>query len=153
MRRLLATGCLLVLALAGCGQEAEIIVPSTDPLASTASGGPRVQQDVVLLHATAVGGTVGDPVPVGTPGQLDAFTAQLTSAAFVQEVRRAVTRARSAAGADQVVEAAVVALGCDVPEAVTLAADGTVRVPAPEAGTERQCLAPMTTVAVLTVAG
>jgi len=152
MRRALATGCLLGLVLAGCGQQAETTVPSTDP-SSAESGGAGASDVVVLLHATAVGGTVGDPVPVGTPEQLDAFTAQLTSAAFVREVRRAVTEARSAASADQAVEAAVVALGCDVPEAVTLTADGSVRVPTPKVGTERQCLAPMTTVAVLTVAG
>lgn len=155
MRRLLGALALLsaLAPLAGCGDDGPSgSATATQPDGSAATT-PPVADDaevIALLHQTAAGGTVTEAfVDVTAPADADEFVAQLTSDELVAQVEAAVGEAR--AGHDGV-QAAVVALGCDVPPGVTVVTSGPgqyLAQPHEVADPLPECLAPVTTVAVV----
>lgn len=137
--------------------ETTTVTPSQTGSGETGSSAPgRVEPDssvVALLSDTAVGGTVDRrPVLVGTRRDVRRFVAQFDSRAFARDVRSAILEAQLPEG--HVLVAAVAAIGCHVPagvELVTRKGVLRVRTERPDAP-EIECLAPMTTVGVFTVA-
>ncbi|WP_109509885.1 hypothetical protein [Nocardioides speluncae] len=165
----LAAG-LLVLALAGCGEEEPTTAnePSSTPSTSSSPGSPDTTdptdaatsdagQDgpvdfelVEIVSATEGGGTVTTtPTQLGGAGKVDAFVAKLNGPELPQEVRSTVKGVRPAP--DEGLFAAVVAIGCDVPHDITLErAAGKLVVKPVIKKTGIECFAPVTSVAVFT---
>jgi hypothetical protein len=153
---LLASAAVVV---AGCGSSSS----STAPEQSHPPAGPVAGAHVLALvpiHAVA-GQVSGLALPLDTPAQVTQFVEQFPPAALVrQRVRGALERALGRAPGqrpDHVV-GAVVASGCDVPKDVVVIADGHggVRIVAEEASSPdqpRECLVPVTTVALVEVPG
>lgn len=141
MRRTLGTTLLgLVLLTGGCGSD-EHVSATGDP--------PPVRATVV--HATAAGGHVTDRATVlGDAAAIGTYVARLRGA-LPGRIRRAARRLDIPDG--QVLVAAVVAVGCDVPPSVSVSGSGAdavftaQRVASPMA----ECLAPVTTVALAVV--
>ena len=168
MGRLLAPA-LLALALvgAGCAREDGAAPGSTESSASSPSttdatpspGGPAQARVVELVSTTLGGGEVHrTPVELAPEDHLDELVAGL-EAGMPDRVRRAVARAardsrvRDELAAGRRLVGAVVWIGCETPREVVVTGSGedlTVRAVVPDKGTV-QCLAPVTTVAVLTV--
>jgi hypothetical protein len=155
MRRTLGPLLLLTLLtplLAGCGDDDG--ASADDPAPSSASSPTSTEPVVVaLLSETAAGGATADRLTaIAGPG-LEAFLGQLESATLGDEVRAEVAGYTVPEGHS--LGAAVVAVGCDVPPSVTVIQDGKgwtltpAKVPSPL----RECLAPVTTVAVVDVPG
>lgn len=165
----LAAG-LLVLALAGCGDEEPTTAedspsapsstasssetPSSDvPTDDAGSGedGPVQFELVEIVSATEGGGTV-QAKPTQLDGDnVDAFVADLKGEDLPDKVRAAADSVRPAP--DEGVFAAVVAIGCDVPHDITLervAGELVVKPVIKKTGVE--CFAPVTSVAVFTTA-
>ncbi len=136
MRRILGT-LLLLLGLVGCGED----------LGPTATD--RAPEVVALVSETAAGGRVSLDATQLTSGSLETFTRQFTSRDLVDEVT---AEAAQTEGSGQVY-GAVVAVGCDVPPGVSVAADGDGWRITPEAVTSPrgECYAPVTTVALVRV--
>jgi surface antigen len=143
----------VLLAVAtGCGQEAASDRGSDPASPSTQSSSSDVAwTQVAIVSGTAAGGSTGATlVRLDTPAALDAFVAQFERPRLGDDVRRAVEAADVPDG--QVVAGAVVSIGCDVPPGVTLSTKEALRVVPDQAATPlRECLAPVTSVAVLTV--
>lgn len=158
------TRALLVLVLSalvllgGCGSRSGGAGSATDTAGSTPAtpgsqgttgAGP---QQVALVTQTAAGGRVGaKPAHLGTPAAVDRFTAQFRGSALADKVTAAVRRAD--VPEDRVLLGAVVAVGCDIPPGVRVehAGDGLRIVAEPVRSPRPECLAPMTTVAVVSV--
>lgn len=169
MRRTLGPLLLLPLLLAGCGEEGA--GSATDDATSTPSassaptttaptdGGADDGTDdgatvLGLVHETNAGGTVSDTLtPIDGDGLLD-FLTQLDSSSLSEQV---MTIAEDNPPADgHRLMAAVVALGCDVPPGVTVTGapddSGTWTVtPDKVTAPLQECLAPVTTIAVVDV--
>lgn len=164
----LAAG-LLVLALAGCGDEepttaedspsspsssaSSTDTPSTStPTDDAGSGqdGPVQFELVEIVSATEGGGTVQTaPTQLGGAGKADQFVADLEGDELPGEVRAAVKSARPAP--DEGLFAAVVAIGCDVPHDITVErAAGELVVKPVIKKTGVECFAAVTSVAVFT---
>ncbi|GAA4682272.1 hypothetical protein [Nocardioides nanhaiensis] len=127
----------LVVLPAGCGESS----PTTG---STTS---RSWELVEILDATAAGGSVSSrPVPVGTAEQQRALTRDLTRPELARRLAEVVAEHETAPGRRLV--GAIVAIGCTPPTEVTYD-DGLVRPP--PSGAQVQCLAPVTSLAVLEV--
>lgn len=162
----LAAG-LLVLALAGCGDEEPTTAedsssspstpsspgssaPSGEPSTGTGEDGPAQFELVEIVSATEGGGTVQtNPTQLGSAGKVDTFVANLKGDELPKEVRAAATSARPAP--DEALFAAVVAIGCDVAHDITLeraAGELVVKPVIKKSGV--QCFAPVTSVAVFT---
>lgn len=147
------------LVASGCGSSSS--TTATDPSQSanqspsSPSAGPIEGAHVLpLVPIHAVAGQVSQhAVPLGTPAQLTTFVRQFSAPLVEQRVRAALEPALSKAGPDVV--GAVVASGCDVPEGVSVNADGSggVRIVAHQASSQppRECLVPVTTVALVEV--
>lgn len=117
----------------------------------TGAGEPRFTQ-VALVSQTAAGGRVAEePARLSTPAAVDRFTAGFRGHALADKVAVAVRRADVPAG--RVLLGAVVAVGCDIPPGVRVEDSGTgVRIVAlPVRSPHRECLAPVTTVALVSV--
>lgn len=137
MRHLLGVLAVL-LSFAACGEEE---APEPD-IADHGSAEP------VLVHATAGEGEAAD-----TATELpDAAAVEEYAAQFDDVLAGKVQRAAGdiEVGADEVLAAQVVAIGCDVPPGATYR-DGAF-VPAKVASPLRECFAPVTTVALAAVA-
>ncbi len=131
--------------------------PTSTPTTGTETGTdtkPDTGNDdwrlVEIVHATAAGGrTSSVPSPIGDAASRAEFTAQFTRGGLADEVDRVARAAQTRPGTTLV--AAVVAIGCDVPPGVVFA-DGEV-TPEKVAEPMKECFAPVTSVAVLEVAG
>lgn len=163
----LAAG-LLVLALAGCGDEEPTTAedsPSSPSSSSSSTGTPSngtptddaggedgpVQFELVeIVSATEGGGTVQTaPTQLGGAGKVDQFIADLKGPELPGEVRAAAKKVRPAP--DEGLFAAVVAIGCDVPHDITVErAAGELVVKPVIKKTGVECFAPVTSVAVFT---
>lgn len=176
MRRTLGPLLLLPLLLAGCGEEgtgaatddatsaessASSTPPPTDEPAAT-DGTTEPPDDEAgdgatllgLVHETNAGGTVSDQLtPIDGDGLLD-FLTQLDSSSLSEQV---MTIAEDNPPTDgHRLMAAVVAIGCDVPPGVSVTAapdDGGTWTVVPDKVTAplQECLAPVTTIAVVDV--
>jgi hypothetical protein len=141
------------LVATGCGASSSTTATDPSQSASRPSAGPIENAHVLpLVPIHAVAGQVSEQaVPLGTPAQLTAFVQQFSAPLVEQRVRSALEPALGQAGPDVV--GAVVASGCDVPEGVTVTADGSggVRIIAQKASSQppRECLVPVTTVALV----
>lgn len=145
MRRTLGTLLLLPTLLgplAGCGDDnASVTVTSPD------------YEVLAILSETAAGGTVSPTLtPVAGPAELAVFTEQFENGAFRDEIALAVADHQPREG--YVVGAAVVAIGCDVPPGVSVAAadDGFAVQADKVVDPLKECFAPVTSVAVVEVA-
>lgn len=173
MRRTLGPLLLLPLLLAGCGEEGT--GSATDDPTSSASSTPAPTSTTTptptdeppatepagdgatvlgLVHETNAGGSVSDQLtPIDGDGLLD-FLTQLDSSSLSEQV---MTIAEDNPPTDgHRLMAAVVAIGCDVPPGVTVTAafddSGTwAVVPDKVTAPLQECLAPVTTVAVVDV--
>lgn len=127
--------------------------PTGSPSGTTAVTDGLDTSVVALLSDTAVGGTVDRrPVLVERRSDIRGFVRQFDSRVFARDVRRAILDAQLPEG--HALLAAVAAVGCRTPagvELVTRRGQLRVRAEAPDAP-EIQCLAPMTTVGIFTVA-
>lgn len=146
MRRIL--GALLVLTvLSGCGSE-DGTGDDTRPTPTDSSSPASFDYDAELVSETAAGGTVVDKlIPIDSDDQLRAFLMQFDSPTFRAEITEA------AAVQDGAVLAAVVAIGCDIAPnvEVTPVAHGYLVSPGKVIDPLEECLAAVTTVAVVTV--
>jgi hypothetical protein len=155
---LLLTGLLGGLATA-CGDDSGGVGDDAGPAptASSPAGRPTGADGAVdfelvtTLTETAAGGDVSpDAVPLGDDAAVQEFVAPF-SEALQTEVQQAV--ASTSVPDDQRLYGAVVALGCDAPDQVQVVASPSglqvvaEKVPAPKP----ECLAPMTTVALVLV--
>jgi hypothetical protein len=142
MRRTLGTLLLLPALLLGCGEEES----SPEPEAA-------LDYDVLaIVSETAAGGTVSSTLtPLPGPDELTAFVEQFDNGGFSDEVTTAVQRHEPREG--YVVSAAVIAIGCDVPPGVSVAdAEEGYAVRASKVTDPlKECLAPVTSVAVVEV--
>ena len=129
---------LMMLVLpAGCGESSE----------TTGSTTSRTWELVEILDATAAGGTVDTrPVPVTTAAQQRALTRDLTRPQLARQLAEVVAAHETAPGRELV--GAIVAVGCTPPAEVDY--DGE-QVRVPPSGARVQCLAPITSLAVLEV--
>ncbi len=149
----------------GCGRDdtaADLAEESSPSATSTPTSTPTTGTDtkpdtggddwrlVEIVHATAAGGrTSRVPSPVGDASSRAKFTAQFTRGGLAEEVDQVARTAQTRPGTTLV--AAVIAIGCDVPPGVVFA-DGEV-TPEKVAEPLKECFAPVTSVAVLEVAG
>ena len=132
MRRTLGTLALLLAtlpSLGGCGDD------------TSAQSPPAEAADVILVSATAAGGDVETrATDVTDEAGLTAYVELLDDSLATR-----VTKAAGEVHGD-VVLAQVVSVGCDVPPSAEV--QGDVIVPAEVAKPMKECLAPVTTVAV-----
>lgn len=136
---LLVLGCVL----AGCG-EAD---PGPDAAADGAASQEPEWELVAILDSTAAGGTVSTrPVPVDTAEQQRALTRDLTRPELARRLAEVVAEHETGPGRRLV--GAIVAIGCTPPTEVAYD-DGQVRPP--PSGARVECLAPVTSLAVLEV--
>ena len=153
---LLATTALLVAA--ACGEDTgSDDTRAEDTPASASSSPPSGTGDVgftevAILHDTAAGGEVSSrAVALEDQQAVEAFVADLDSDKLAGEVQDTADAAQPPAG--QVLVGSVVSIGCDVPPGVDVQrTDGGVeitplKVPSPQ----KECFAPVTTVALVTV--
>lgn len=158
MRNTLGPLLLLPLLLAGCGEEGT--GSATDDPSTSAQGSatpdPGAGEPVVLalVHETNAGGTVSDELtPIGGDGLLD-FLVQFDSSGLGEQVTAVAEDNPAAEGRE--LTAAVVAIGCDVPPGVSVtqpdgAEQGWTVTPDKVTAPLQECLAPVTTVAVVDV--
>ena len=144
------------LLLAGCGEESptdavgrETSSPSpSEPSMST--GDPEQEPTVVaLISASNAGGRVSlEPVPIGDPESLAAFTRGLDGR-FARDVAQ---QARNATVPDgQTLLAAVVGISCEAVMSVQVKVrDGGPVIVVPPQKSDKQCLVPVTTVVIVT---
>lgn len=159
MRRALGTLVLTTLLLAGCGDdgdgEADDPAPSGPGSSSSEASESSDPSDpsvdwrlVAIVDATAADGEVSvRPTPIPDEAAVVDFSEQFSSAELAEAILDVVRANRPAPGHELV--AAVIAIGCDVPTAVTYA-DGkvhAVKVPDPMP----ECFAAVTSVAILEV--
>jgi hypothetical protein len=160
MRRLLGSvlpALLLVIGLGGCGDDSGSVADDPEGTSPSAQGDGKtagtVDFDLVdTVTVTAAGGTLSTAaVPLGEDAQLEEFLTQFTSDDMVSQLEAAV--AKTEVPQDQELYGAVVSIGCDAPDQVTVTDTGqdlvitakAVPSPLPE------CFAPMTTVALVLV--
>lgn len=144
MRLLLGTLTVLVLA-SGCADD-QTSGSAADPVRTGTE--PEV---VALLSATAAGGRAeAEPTRLREPGDVAALVADLRGP-LVGEVRRAAERTDVPQG--RALVGGVVAVGCEPAEDVAVegAGEGLRLEAVPAAATGRECLAPVTTVALVLV--
>ena len=143
---------------AGCGQDAAS--DRSAPTASTSGGstspspstGPVDGTVVAMISQTAAGGRVDPHATVlDSSAAVARFAGRFRGGLLQGRIQQALAKADL--GADRVPVAAVVALGCDVPKHVDVqrTADGLQVTAQPVASPLPECLAPVTTVAVVAV--
>ncbi len=141
------TALLVLAVLAGCGDDPPDGA-GDDTHRSPSSAAPRLQQ-VALLSATAAGGEVTQELTrLPDDAAVAGYAARFTNETLVGQIRR--TAAETQVPDGQELAAAVVAIGCEKPTAVVPAGADGVRAVVPS--TTKECLAPVTTVALVLVA-
>jgi hypothetical protein len=159
---LLLTAALATPALAGCADDGNgaadadaqdpTSAASPSPSASPSTGDAVDFTEVGLLSLTGGGGTVGYRATIlDDRTAVNRFAAQFRSPALGNQLRTAIRRAD--VPADQVLAAAVVSVGCDVPPGVVVQRleDGLAIVPLEVPNPLPECLAPVTTTALVAV--
>ena len=127
-------------------------LPSTVPSASPSTRGAVDFTEVAMLSVTAAGGEVDYRATVlDDADAVSRFAAQFETAAMGDQLTTAVREADVAEG--QQLAAAVVSLGCDVPPGVTVRdlERGLAILPLKVKAPLKECLAPVTTVALVAV--
>lgn len=161
MRRILGIilTTLLLSSIVACGSGESDVETATDPTpsatdepTSSTGDGPVDFTEVALLSETASGGTVAEqatPIADGRAAKL--FAEQLGSASFRKQFIDEVEGADVPAG--QVLAAAVVSIGCDVPPGVSVTrTDGVLSIIALKVTSPHpECYAAVTTVALVLV--
>lgn len=152
MRTLSGLVLALTLLLAGCGSETPVDERADDPTptaASSSTEGEGAYTVLALVSESDVGGEV-DPeaVPLDTPQAVADFAARFEDQRMEESISAAIAGASVPEG--QVVLGAVVAIGCEPPTEVQVEVrpDG-VEITAAPVKTGRQCLVPVTTVALV----
>lgn len=162
-----APAVLLAVLLAGCGSEGDdepdargeessqspSSESTSDPSSSTSQDPGTVGfEEVAILHETAAGGEVSQtPVVLDSEDAVDGFVGAFTRGTLGEQVRTEVDATDVPEG--KVLVGSVIGLGCDVPPGVNVSTDADglrvsgrkVASPLPE------CLAPVTTVALVLV--
>lgn len=158
---------LLGALLAGCADEptgssasdAEPAAPSSSTLspsspAGAASPGTVEPDDVTIVSATAAGGQVatGPATELADDEAVQEFGRQFRNDGLVAKISRVAARTDPPVGTT--LYAAVVAVGCDVPTGVVVTSSdaGVVITAEPSKPSTVQCLAAVTTVALVLVA-
>ncbi len=142
---------LFLLAVGGCGDAAST-QDASGPAEASALTGDTSARLLEIVTGTAAGGEVDPtPVPVRDATELSGFLEQFSNQGFVRELRLAVRAAEVAEG--QLLVASVVAVGCEVPTEVSvLGPPGDVTIVAvPSVRSPRECFAPMTSVALVSM--
>jgi hypothetical protein len=144
---LVATAALLV----GCGSQTS----STTAAGGSTSPDPNSRVDYTTLGLISQTGGGGQTSPVASPldtdAQVSAFVQQFRAPSMAHRIRHLLQTADLPAGTHAV--GAVVAVGCDVPPGVDVT-HGTdqVQIIAQEVASPLpECLAPVTTVAIVAV--
>lgn len=170
MKRLLGTVLLApALVLSGCGGGASSDVVS-DPAGTSSSAAPSSPTSepptdnskttagdadytqIALVSQTAAGGQVSTrAVPLDDSVAMASFVGQFQQAGLGKKIARKVAAATIPAG--QQVVGAVVSIGCDVPPGVEVSGEpGSWTItPQKVADPLPECLAPVTTVAIVAV--
>jgi hypothetical protein len=119
--------------------------------AGTGTGDPEFEL-VDTITVTSAGGQLSDTaVPLSDDAAVQSFVGQFTGEDLGAQVEDEVAKADVPSGHE--LYGAVVAIGCDAPDDVTVARSGSdvvitaVKVPSPKS----ECFAPMTTVALVLV--
>ena len=153
MRRTLGTlfATTALVATAGCGSSTSSTTAGPD----SPSPGPVAGAHVFpLISMTGGGGRVSQTASeLDTPAQVRAFTSQFRVPAITHQIMAAVTKAELRG---QPVFGAVVAIGCDRPPGVDVITDSAGRVqivPHEVASPLPECLAAVTTVAIVSIPG
>jgi hypothetical protein len=165
---LLLTAALATAALAGCADDggdtraedaasgaasaSPSDLPSAAPSAAPSTRGAVDFTEVALLSETAAGGEVEHRATVlDDASAVNGFAAQFETGAMSDELTTAVREADVAEG--QELAAAVVSIGCDVPPGVTVQKleGGVAILPLKVKSPLKECLAPVTTVALVAV--
>jgi len=146
-----------LLLMVGCGTPdtaSDTATTGPSPSTSPTKGGVPVDFDLVaLLSQTAAGGRVSpDAVRLDDEAAVEAFAAQFKHEAFGDKIAQ--TLAATTVPEGRVLLGAVVYLGCDVPPGVLVTGEpGSWQIVAQKVPTPMQeCFAPVTTVALVTVA-
>ena len=157
MRRFLGTlslACLL--ALAGCADSSSSTASdqaqSPTPSPTFSDPAPSEPLTVAIVSETAAGGEVDEQaVAMDDEEARAAFTGQFQRGSLPEKISSAIGSADVPEG--YAVWGAVVAIGCDVPEAViaTPSGDGWVFEPQMPSETMQECFAPVTSVALVAV--
>lgn len=152
----LATG-----VLAGCGSDTSDRANDPSPTSaspisasSSPSDGSTGAPTVTIVSATGAGGRVDQhPTVLDGPSAVRAYASQFTNAELTRKVTSAAAAASSDLSAEQVLVAAVVSIGCDVPGDVAVdQAGGALTITAVKvANPQQECFAPVTSVALVTV--
>jgi hypothetical protein len=162
MKRSLGTlSALLVLLLAAAcgddsGEDARATDSSSSPTGSAtpgdASGATVDFVQVALLSETNAGGEVSQqPTLLDSPAAVTNFAETLDGRTMAGKIKSAVVKTDVPDG--QAIVGSVVAIGCDVPSGVTLVWNGAGLdvTPLKAKQSHQECLAPVTTVALLMV--
>jgi hypothetical protein len=151
MKRTLGTLLVTAALLTGCGSHSSST--ATDP--STAVPNPNASVDFTplgLISQTGGGGQVSAVAsPLDTDAQVAAFVAQFRAPSVASRIRHLLNTKDHPPGTHVV--GAVVAVGCDVPPGVdvTHGTDQVQIIPKEVDTPLPECLAPVTTVAVVAV--
>lgn len=153
MRRTLGTlfATTALVATAGCGSSTS----STTARPDGPSPGPATGAHVYpLISMTGGGGRVSQlATELDTPAQVQAFTSQFRVPALTHQITATLTKAKPSGYG---LFGAVIAVGCDRPPGAKVVLDGSGRVrivPEQVASPLPECLAAVTTVAVVSVPG
>ena len=149
MRHLLGILCALTLVLAGCGGEDGGSDGGSDD--GSDDGGTIEPEQVVFVSESAVGGNV-----LSTATTIDGDQSIQEFAGQFEDPRMGDRIAAEAADIDvpdgDELAAAVVAVACDAPTDVSVErTPAGLQVTSPPVKTDKQCLVPVTTVALVTV--
>jgi len=161
---LVLSAALAAPVLAGCGDDGverraadESSESSSSPTPASPSGTPAPGEavgytEVALISQTAAGGeTDSRPTILGNRAAVGRFTSQLESDTLAGRMLAAIRK--TDLPPDHRFAAAVVSIGCDVPPGVTVQKqdDGLAIVPMKVKSPLQECLAPVTTVALVTI--
>ena len=145
------------LLLAGCGDSASEVATDPTSTPTTASAKPSDSgsvefQEIAILSQTAAGGQVSeDAVRLDDQASRESFVAQFETPGLGRRIDNKIAATTVPSGF--VLIGAVVSIGCDVPPGVTVtgSTDGWVITPQKVVSPLQECLAAVTSVAIVAV--